>query len=113
MNSPAVTEVVHVRRDAVRVSGDLTVQGADLLRGTVENLVRGGSRRVVVDLRQVRSADAGGRHVLREVERTLAAGGAELVVRPPEDWPDEPSVPRPRTARDRGPARISWSRSPR
>ncbi|WP_409329889.1 STAS domain-containing protein [Trujillonella humicola] len=110
MDSCAVTEVVHVRRDALRVSGELTVQGADLVRGTVENLVRGGSRRVVVDLRQVRSTDAGLR-VLRDVERTMAADGAELVVRPPEDRTTEPT--RPRVPRDLGTWPLSWSRSRR
>ena len=41
----AMTEVVDSLRGAVRVSGHLTVQGADLLRGTVEILRRGGHRR--------------------------------------------------------------------
>ncbi|MGY1714757.1 STAS domain-containing protein [Geodermatophilus sp. SYSU D01106] len=90
MSRATTTEVVNVRRGAVRVTGDLTAQGADLLRGTVETLVRGGHRRVLVDLRDVRSTDAEGLHVLRDVEESLAADGAALVVRPPAE--DRPSV---------------------
>ncbi|MGY1774129.1 STAS domain-containing protein [Blastococcus sp. SYSU D00813] len=104
MSSSAMTEVVHVRRGAVRVTGDLTAQGADLLRGTVESLARGGARRVVVDLREVRSTDPAGMHVLRDVERTLAADGAQLVVRPPEE--PAADLPRPRPHRDRRPGPV-------
>ncbi|RBY90622.1 STAS domain-containing protein [Blastococcus sp. TF02A-26] len=83
--APAMHEVVDVRRGSVRVSGHLTSQGADLLRGTVESLFRGGHRRVLVDLGDVRGTDPAGVHVLRDVERVVAARGAELVVRPPLD----------------------------
>ena len=80
---PAMTEIVDSHRGAVRVSGHLTVQGADLLRGTVEQLCRGGHARVVVDLRDVRAADDAGLHVLRELQRALAADGGQLLLRPP------------------------------
>ncbi|UOX99739.1 STAS domain-containing protein [Blastococcus sp. PRF04-17] len=81
-DGPAMTEVVDSSRGAVRVSGHLTVQGADLLRGTVETLRRGGHTRVLVDLQGVQAADAAGLHVLRDVERSLAAEGARLLVDP-------------------------------
>ncbi|MGY1650247.1 STAS domain-containing protein [Geodermatophilus sp. SYSU D01119] len=88
MSRSTTTEVVNVRLGAVRVTGDLTAQGADLLRGTVETLVRDGHRRVLVDLRGVRSADSAGLLVLRDVEEALAADGAALVVqRPAADRP--------------------------
>jgi anti-anti-sigma regulatory factor len=78
----AMTEVVNARLGAVRVSGHLTVQGADLLRGTVESLHRGGHDRVLVDLQGVRVADDAGLRVLRDLGRELAAGGGELLVLP-------------------------------
>ncbi len=80
---PAMTETVDSRRGAVRVSGHLTVQGADLLRGTVEQLRRGGHARVLLDLRDVRAVDDAGLHVLGEVQRALAADGGQLLLRPP------------------------------
>lgn len=81
--APARTEIVVSPRGAVRVSGHLTEQGADLLRGTVETLHRGGHTRVLLDLRDVQAADDAGLHVLRDVQRSLAAGGGELLLRPP------------------------------
>jgi anti-anti-sigma regulatory factor len=88
-DAPAMSEVVDAARGAVRVSGHLTVQGADLLRGTVETLRRGGHRRVLVDLADVRVTDPEGLHVLRERERSLAAEGAQLLLRPAGDWADQ------------------------
>lgn len=78
---PALTEVVDARAGAVRASGHLTVQGADLLRGAIESLHRSGHARVVLDLRDVRTADDAGLHVLRDVAGSLAARGGVLVVR--------------------------------
>ena len=83
-----MTAIVDSHRGAVRVSGHLTLQGADLLRGTVEQLRRGGHARVVLDLRDVRAADDAGLHVLCEVQRALAADGGQLLLRPPVSWPD-------------------------
>ncbi|MGY1742616.1 MULTISPECIES: STAS domain-containing protein [unclassified Blastococcus] len=94
MSTGAMTEVVDTRRGAVRVSGHLTVQGADLLRGTVESLLRGGHRRVLVDLHDVRATDPAGVHVLRDVARATAAGGSELLLQPPLD--PAPAHPEPR-----------------
>lgn len=78
-----MTEIVDSRRGAVRVSGHLTVQGADLLRGTVEHLCRCGHARVVLDLRDVRATDDAGLDVLRELQETLAADGGRLLLRLP------------------------------
>jgi anti-anti-sigma regulatory factor len=76
-----LTEIVDARLGAVRASGHLTAQGADLLRGTVEQLHRSGHARVLVDLQGVQAVDAAGLHVLRMLRRSLAADGGELLVR--------------------------------
>jgi anti-anti-sigma regulatory factor len=76
-----LTEIVDARLGSVRASGHLTSQGADLLRGTVEQLRRSGHTRVLIDLQDVQAADAAGLHVLRELRRSLAADGGELLVR--------------------------------
>lgn len=76
-----MTEIVNSRTGAIRVSGRLTAQGADLLRGTVEGLRNSGHTRVVLDLRDVRETDAAGLHVLRGVARKLEEQGALLMVR--------------------------------
>jgi anti-anti-sigma regulatory factor len=75
-----MTEVVDARKGSVRVIGHLTVQGADLLRGTVDCLRRRGHARVVLDLEEVRAVDFAGLHVLRDLERTVATGGGELLL---------------------------------
>jgi anti-anti-sigma regulatory factor len=56
------------------------VQGADLLRGTVENLRRRGHERVLLDLAEVRAVHRAGMRVLRELARTVAADGGELLL---------------------------------
>jgi anti-anti-sigma regulatory factor len=76
-----LTEVVDARVGTVRASGHLTAQGADLLRGTVEQLHRSGHARVLLDLRDVQVADDAGLHVLRDAARALAADGGLLLVR--------------------------------
>jgi anti-anti-sigma regulatory factor len=91
-----MTEVVNVRTGSVRVSGHLTVQGADLLRGTVETLHRSGHNFVLLDLRDVQAADDAGLHVLRAVRRELAADGGELVVRNLPTGPEGDGRPRQR-----------------
>ncbi|MEU2349134.1 STAS domain-containing protein [Modestobacter sp. NPDC049651] len=79
--APGRTEVVTSRSGRVAVHGDLTRQGADLLRGTVETLQRRGHDPVVVDLRAVASVDAGGRAVLESLRTHVAAAGGRLMLR--------------------------------
>jgi anti-anti-sigma regulatory factor len=87
---PAMTEVVDSRRGSVRVSGNLTAQGADLLRGTVECLRRGGHAVVLLDLGEVNTADPAGLQDLRALEHAVAADGGELLLLSP------PAAPTPR-----------------
>ena len=56
-------------------------QGADLVRGTADSLRGSGHSRVVVDLRDVRTADDAGLDILHQLRRDFAADGGELVVR--------------------------------
>ena len=58
--SSALSETVDMRRGHIRASGHLTRQGADLLRGTADTLRISGHSHVVLDLRDVRGADAAG-----------------------------------------------------
>jgi anti-anti-sigma regulatory factor len=66
---PALTETVDPVAGRVRVSGHLTLQGADLLRGTVESLRRLGHTSVLVDLAGVRTVDPGALHLLHALQR--------------------------------------------
>ncbi len=76
-----LTEVVDGRSGRVRVSGHLTRQGADLLRGTVEGLRRQGHSTVVLDLADVQAADGVGLHVLSSLGTSMADAGGRLLVR--------------------------------
>jgi len=76
----SLTEVVDARVGTVRASGHLTVQGADLLRGTVSQLHRNGHARVLLDLQDVQAADDAGLLVLRDLGLELAAEGGQLLV---------------------------------
>jgi anti-anti-sigma regulatory factor len=76
-----LSEVVDRNAGLIRASGHLTSLGADLLRGTADGLRGSGHARVVLDLRGVRAADAGGLDILREMRKEFAADGGELVVR--------------------------------
>ena len=75
------TEVVVRPGGRITASGDLTSQGADLLRGTADQLRGRGHSRVVVDLRDVLSTEDAGLDILRELRREFAADGGELIVR--------------------------------
>ena len=86
LSGPAMTEIVNTRIGAIRVTGHLTAQGADLLRGTVQSLVQGGHTRVVVDLGQLQAADDDGLEVLRDVGRSLAESGGSLLLQSPPGW---------------------------
>ncbi|MGX5654570.1 STAS domain-containing protein [Geodermatophilus nigrescens] len=75
------TEVVVSRVGAIRVSGHLTAQGADLVRGTVESVRRTGSPCVVVDLAGVRAVDGAGLDALQTLRDTLSGRGTRLLLR--------------------------------
>ncbi len=77
----ALREVVDRRAGLITVSGHLTSLGADLVRGTADQLRGAGHSRVVVDLRGVGTADDEGLAVLRELHRDFRVDGGELLIR--------------------------------
>ena len=77
----ALSETVDVREGLIRASGHLTRQGADLLSGTADSLRDSGHSLVVLDLRDVRGADAAGLDILRHLRRSFAASGDSLLIR--------------------------------
>jgi anti-anti-sigma regulatory factor len=76
-----LSETVDLRRGHIRARGHLTVQGADLLRGTADSLRDSGHTRVVLDLTGVRAADDAGLDVLRSLRRSFTDAGGELLIR--------------------------------
>ena len=76
-----LTEVVDRRAGLITVSGHLTALGADLVRGTADQLRGDGHSRVVVDLRGVGVVDGKGLAVLRELHRDFRVAGQELLIR--------------------------------
>ena len=87
---PTLSEVVDGPRGRVTVSGHLTRQGADLLRGTVEGLRRLGHSTVVLDLKAVRVADPVGLHVLNDLCTSMADSGNRLLLQDvPQETTDE------------------------
>jgi anti-anti-sigma regulatory factor len=83
---PALSEVVDGVAGKVTVTGQLTPQGADLLRGTVEGLRRLGHSTVVVDLAALEVDGAGEVHALSDLTASMAATGTRLLLQhvPPE-----------------------------
>lgn len=79
--SSALSETVDMRRGHIHASGHLTRQGADLLRGTADTLRISGHSHVVLDLRDVRGADAAGLAILHHLRRQFAAAGDSLLIR--------------------------------
>lgn len=75
------TEVVVHPGGHITASGDLTSQGADLLRGAVDQLLGNGHSRVVVDLRGLRTADDDALAALRRLHRDFRVAGGELLIR--------------------------------
>ena len=65
----------------ITASGDLTSQGADLLRGTADQLRGHGHALVVVDLRGLRTVDDEALAALRELHRDFRVDGGELLIR--------------------------------
>ena len=82
--------MVDGQRGRVTVRGHLTVQGADLLRGTVQELRRLGHSTVALDLRDVHSADQAGLEILRDLASSMAGAGDRLLLLHP---PREAGVP--------------------
>lgn len=75
------TEVVVRPGGLITASGHLGAQGADLVRGTADQLRGSGHAQVVVDLRDVGTADAAGLQILHELGRDFTADGRRLLVR--------------------------------
>jgi anti-anti-sigma regulatory factor len=76
----SLSESVDRSAGRIRASGYLTPQGADLLSGTADSLRGSGHTRVVIDLRDVRSADDAGLDILRSLRSRFAADGGELLI---------------------------------
>jgi anti-anti-sigma regulatory factor len=76
----SLSERVDRTSGRIRASGYLTPQGADLLSGTADSLRGSGHTRVVIDLRDVRSADDAGLDILRSLRHRFAASGGELLI---------------------------------
>jgi anti-anti-sigma regulatory factor len=76
-----LSEVVDRRAGLITVSGHLTSSGADLVRGTADQLRDDGHARVVLDLRGVSAADVDGLAVLRELHHEFRVDGGELLIR--------------------------------
>ncbi len=76
-----LTEVVDRRAGLITVSGHLTSLGADLVRGTADQLRCDGHVRVTLDVRGVRAVDDESWAVLRELHRDFRRDGGELLIR--------------------------------
>ncbi|MGY1683123.1 hypothetical protein [Geodermatophilus sp. SYSU D01176] len=74
------SQVVDRQRRTIRAGGVLTVQGADLVRGTVLLLRRGHRGRITLDLEGVRAADDAGLQDLEVLRQAVTEDGGELVV---------------------------------
>lgn len=79
-SGPPFAEVVDREHATVRARGSLTVQGADLIRGTAEMLHRSGHSQITIDLRDVVVADQAALELLQALSDDLQARSARLVV---------------------------------
>lgn len=77
----ALSEVVDASAGLIRASGHLSAQGADLLSGTADSLRGTGHSRVVLDLRDVRTADLAALDILDGLSRSFTADGDRLLIR--------------------------------
>jgi anti-anti-sigma regulatory factor len=76
----SLSERVDRSSGRIRASGHLTPQGADLLSGTADSLRGSGHTRVVIDLKDVWSADDAGLDILQSLRTRFAATGGELLI---------------------------------
>lgn len=83
MSAPLFTARIDHDRATIRARGRLDHVSADLLRGTVETLQRGGHRAVTLDVAQLSGPDDG---VLSGIIDELSAAGARIVVRRKPSW---------------------------
>src|SRR3954452_20864627 len=75
---PPFAEVVDREHAFIRARGSLTVQGADLIRGTAEMLHRSGHDLITIDLRDVALADQGALDLLQTLADELQARSVRL-----------------------------------
>jgi anti-anti-sigma regulatory factor len=81
--SPPFAEVVDCTRAVIRARGCLTVQSADLLRGTVEALRRSRHDRITLDLTALAVADQDALDLLQDLAAELAGRDVRLVLLSP------------------------------
>lgn len=79
-DAASFTETVDGRLGAISAQGHLTTRAADMVRGTVEVLRRGGHDRVVVDLTGVQQADDDGLRALHALAAGIRADGGRLML---------------------------------
>lgn len=77
-DAPTFRQAVDAHQGSIRVAGDLDHRTADQLRGTIEALQRSGHRRILVDLRDLRSADELGLQALHTLRAAVEADGGRL-----------------------------------
>jgi anti-anti-sigma regulatory factor len=77
---PAFAEAVDWASSSIAAHGSLTVQGADLIRGTAEAMCRCGHRRITVDLHDVVLADTEALDLLRDLSADLRARRSRLIL---------------------------------
>lgn len=75
------SETIDEETSDIRVHGRVGRLGADLLRGTIEQLSRRGHRDITVTMEHPDDVDAGARRVLAEVAARLAARHGSLTIR--------------------------------
>jgi anti-anti-sigma regulatory factor len=87
------SETIDEAKSAIRVRGRVDRLGADLLRGTIEQLSRRGHRDITVTMEHPDDVDACARGVLVEVAARLAARHGGLTIRWIAGAVGDPTVP--------------------
>ncbi len=88
-NAWTCSETIDEAESAIRVRGRVDRLGADLLRGTIEELHRRGHRDITVTMDDEVDVDACARTVLAEVAAQLASRHGRLTIR----WPERADQP--------------------